>query len=1023
MSTGLSSLATRPPVHLTPLVGRDREKAEVSRLLRSHRLVSLVGAGGSGKTRLAAAVAADLHDPIEAEAAWIDLAPLSDPTLVAHHAASVLGVREQPGRPVVEQLIDVIGDRPLLLVLDNCEHLVGPCAFLADTLLRACGSSRILATSRQSLGVAGEKAWRVPPLALPAPGESPLAAAGAIQLFVERAQDALPTFTLTDANAEAVARICRRLDGLPLAIELAAARVRLLPPEQLAGRLDNVFDLLTSRSHVSLPRHRTLRALIDWSYDLLAPTERLLFERLSVFSGGFALEAAEEVAEGESFRGPEVLDLLASLVDRSLVTMREWHGEARYSLLETVREYARERHRCEGEGTRPEELHGVGLRHAEHYLRLAEQAASPGQCSAQLQWLARLDLEHDNLRTALAWSVATGRAEIALRLCLALRNFWRIRGHLTEGRRWIEEALRLPGEADALHARVSVWAAVLGRMQGSHGTFGQRLAESEALARRTGDRTALADALTQLGVDLRERHELADARWRLDEAVSLWRELGDTHGLAHALGVRASIALYDGDAPLARRLRMEAVEVSRQAGDREGEARGLVGLGEVERLEGDLDASRTHYGHALPLFESLGDTWHIAVVRHNLGWVAAESGRIEEAYHAFSESITLFALAGNPYGLNLCLIGLARLLHESGDSESAAVALATAAHHAPADVRPAAPADAVSCERTHAAVEATLDPERAARARGRGLGMDRAECIAWAQGKLGAALGPQCHPPAETALLPPGDQARAPVVRGPEPTPDRTATADLGVRALGPLQLFLRELPLEGDAFGSSKPRELLLLLLCHPEGRTRDQVGLAFWPESSAAQVKNSFHVTLHRLRKALGRPEWIVMAGDRYRLDPTLRIDFDAARFETEVHAALHDRDPAHAEARLAAALALYRGEFLEGEVVGDWHLGLRDRLRRVHIDGLLAHARLLMSAERFADAAVALRTLLVRDPMHEEACRHLMLSHARTGERIRALRLYENLSVLLRDELSAAPDEATTALYQRLRRAESV
>jgi non-specific serine/threonine protein kinase len=360
-----------PPRFLTPLIGRDRDLAEVEALVRAGRLVTLVGAGGSGKTRLAAATASALQAQFAEHFAWVELAPLSDPALVAVHVAGALGVREESGRAPSEAIASAVGKRPALLVLDNCEHLVEACASLADALLHGCPALRILATSRQALGVSGEKVWAVPPLALPAPGEEETAATcSAIQLFVQRASDAVATFALTEGNRAAVVRICRRLDGLPLAIELAAARVKVLPPEQLASRLDDAFSVLTSSARAPLPRHRTLRALIDWSYGLLSADERQLFERLAIFAGGFTLESAEAVvAFGRLARG-DLLDLLAGLVDKSLVTMQERGGEARYSMLETVRQYADERLRGGAECDRaPDEGAAVlARRHARHYL-------------------------------------------------------------------------------------------------------------------------------------------------------------------------------------------------------------------------------------------------------------------------------------------------------------------------------------------------------------------------------------------------------------------------------------------------------------------------------------------------------------------------------------------------------------------------------------------------------------------------------------------------------------------------------
>jgi len=1017
--------AAPPPLFLTPLVGRDRDLAEVTSLLRVGRLVSLVGAGGSGKTRLAAAVASSLQAHFAGHVTWVELAPLSDPALVPLHVAGLLGVHEESGRPASDLVAEAIGARPALLVLDNCEHLVDACAALADVLLRGCPALRILTTSRQALGVGGEKVWVVPPLALPAPdGEATAEACSAIQLFVQRASDAVASFALTESNRSAVVRICRRLDGLPLAIELAAARVKVLPPEQLAGRLDDVFAVLTSGARTPLPRHRTLRALIDWSYGLLSGDERRLLERLAIFAGGFTLQSAEGVVAFGRLARSDVLDVLAGLVDKSLVTMQERGGEARYALLETVRQYADERLRGRGadeRGAEAREVDGdraleedvatLSRRHALHYLELATEAAGQLHRAAQLDWLARLDAEHDNFRAALRWTLTAGELELATRLCLALRDFWRMRGHLIEGLRWMEEVLgsseieRVP---DVLRARTLVGAGLLARRLGSHDLFRARAVEGEALARSVGDAPTLADALTHRGVQLRDLGEVTAAGECLDEAVGLWRETGDGWGLTLALCGRSSIAYEEGNLPLARALRLEAVEVSRRSGDREGEAIALVGLGELARLEGDVDGARAYYARSMEFFREMGDSWHVAALFHNQGWLAAEAGEHDEARRLFAAALGLFN-SERALVLAPCLIGLARLLVAAGEPEFAAMAFGSAtASLERARMRPAG-ADAPAFARTRAAIEAVLGAEAFARAAASGATSTPSQHVARALDLLerrgaGRALDADEAPARERAAT-----------REAESAPP----AALRVTTLGPVEVAVDGVALDPDSFGSRKARELLFLLLCRPDGCTREQVGLAFWPDASPADVKNRFHVTLHRLRKALGHPEWIRTVEDRYSIKPEVRVEFDAARFEREVVAALRAmRAPgAAAPERLGATLALYRGDFLEQEGAGDWHLEIRDRLRRLCVDGHLAQGDLLMHAERFAEAAAAYRALLARDPLHEPAYRRLMECCARIGQRTEALRQYDRLALLLRDELDAAPDAETTALYERL------
>jgi predicted ATPase/DNA-binding SARP family transcriptional activator len=1037
----------RPPVFLTALVGREHHLDQVATLLRTSRLVTLLGAGGSGKTRLAAALATAVVDE-GCSAAWVDLSTVTEADLVAGHVASTLGLREHLSQRSTDALLERIGTGDVLLVLDNCEHLLASCEALAGTLLRGCSGLRILATSREPLRVAGEKVWRVPPLQVPVT-DDPFAArdAAAVQLFAQRAGDALPGFELSDDALPAVARICRRVDGLPLAIELAAARIPVLPPAQLADRLDDMFRVLTSRAASVLPRQRTLRGMMDWSYDLLSDEERRLFASLAVFAGGFTLDAAEHILArpipGPSDNGDvapdSVLDVLATLVEKSLVVMRDEHGEARYTLLEPVRQYAAEHLAAADDDGDPTTGAGViRLAHAAYYTSLAERLARRSGVGARddgawgnggggTRRFAELDAEHDNLQGALGWALTSGHAELALRLCAALRDYWRVRGHLSIGLAWSRRAAdagRNDPALASLRARALVGAAVYGRMIGEYIPLQAWLEEALTLARQLGEPSVLADALTHQALSLRDRGELATARHTVDDAIDRWRALDDTRGIATALGARASVALAEGDTSLARALRTEAAALARTAGDDEAEAHALIGLGEVARMQGDLDHARWCNEQCLALFLRAGDAWHAAAARHNLGWIEAQAGRMEASLEAFAVSAATFRSVGNPFGLTLCLFGFARLLFRAGDVESAGVVLAAASvHTARVGVRPAAPADIVAYEETAAGIERVLSPEARADVAARGRALTLAGGLAWAESRLRALLssadaeaaadeGTATTDPASASIPAPADLAAVASVP--------VHGSDLRVLALGPLHVTVADRAVDGDAFGSSRPRELLLLLLCHPDGLTREQVGLAFWPESSTAQVKNSFHVVLHRLRKGLGREAWVVREGDRYRLDRALRIDFDVHRFEAAVTAALRDTSD-EGTARLATALADYRGDFLEGAVVGDWHLDIRDRLLRLCHDGFLALGDRHLAAGRLDDAATAFRAVLARDRLREEAYRGLMICQARSGQRVQALQLYDTLTLLLRDELGVSPDTATTALHHRLRSSE--
>ena len=420
------------PVQLTRFVGRDSELLELERLLAGTRLLTLTGAGGSGKTRLARELAAHTaHD--YARVSWVELASLTDPHLLAQEVATTLRVPDRIGAPLIESIVAAIGSSQILIVLDNCEHIVDACASLVEQLLRSCPRLRIVATSREALGVASETAWLVPPLA----------GSEAVQLFVERAQASMPSFAQTDANATSLADICRRLDGIPLAIELAAARVRVLSPEQIAHRLDDAFRLLTVGSRTAIPRHRTLRNTMDWSYALLNEREQGLLRRLAVFSGTFSLEAAEDVCSGDTLEAEDILDGVAALVDKSLVVMEPGDGVARYRLLETVRQYGLDRL---GEH---DELSRYQARHAAHFLDFAERMG-PHLVGGEDQpgLVARMSLEHDNLRAAAAWVAnEPSRADDALRFADVLfwywygRGYWYGTGQFREAREYIATAL------------------------------------------------------------------------------------------------------------------------------------------------------------------------------------------------------------------------------------------------------------------------------------------------------------------------------------------------------------------------------------------------------------------------------------------------------------------------------------------------------------------------------------------------------------------------------------------------------
>jgi non-specific serine/threonine protein kinase len=739
------------PRPLTSFVGREREVAAVREDLRREgvRLLTLTGPGGVGKTRLALQATATAL-PDYPDGAWlVALDALDDPALVPQAVAAALGVREEPGRPLLATLSDALRPRRLLVVLDNCEHLVDACARLADALLRACAGLRILATSREALGIAGEVPYRVPSLAVPearagARGPAPveaLAGCEAVELFAARAAVVQPGFAVTERNAAAVAEVCRRLDGIPLALELAAARVRVLPMEDLLARLEDRFRLLTGGSRTALARHQTLRAAVDWSHALLTDRERALFARLSVFAGGWTLEAAEAVCAGEGIAADDVLDLLTRLMDQSLVVVdEEPDGPVRYRLLETLRQYAGERLAEGGAGA----ANAVRRGHAAYYQALAERAAPGLEGPRRLEWLGRLEAEHDNMRAALRWSLQgegrVGSAETGLRLAAAVWRFWRYRGRQREGCAWLAAVLALPDAAGPTAARAAALyaAGFLVSDLGDRAAARAWLEESVALWRELGDARGLGRALARLGLATLA-HDRAAGRALLEEAVAHARAAGDRWGLA--LTLRFMGHLEDRRTGPAGPSPLEAsAALFRELGDPLGLGLALTGLGDRALREGDLAAARAHLEEALARRREAGDTFGEALVSSLLGEVARRQGDYRAAAAQYEASRALALEVGNTAFAADALANLGHIALAEGDAGRAAALLGESLRRVRARGQEPDPGYAAQCFAGLAAVAA---------ARGQAA---RALRLAGAAAALGDTTGWPLEPADQAAL-------------------------------------------------------------------------------------------------------------------------------------------------------------------------------------------------------------------------------------------------------------------------------
>ncbi len=635
----------RIPIPITRLVGRDEDTAAVRSLLAHSRLVTLTGAGGCGKTRLAIQVATSLLDAFMDGILWIDIAPLGDAGLVAQSIAQALGILASPNRPLIDTFSAHLRGREMLIVLDNCEHLVQECARLAFGLLGTCSRIRILATSRQPLDIVGEVAWRVPSLALPVTGSwasaQDLRRYTACELFVERAQAVRTDFALTDENAAHVAQVCKRLDGIPLAIELAAARVNVLPVKEIAERLSDRFDLLTRRADSALPRHQTLRGMIDWSYDILDDSERSLFRRLAVFVGGWTLAAAEHVARAEmqsaSSGAPHsqasglpalgILPLLSRLIDKSLVATLTKGEQTRYQFAETIREYARQKLVESGESDRMRDAH------LSYFLGLAEEGEPSLYNAEQVFWLNRLELEHDNFRAALGWALECDKAEAGLRLASALGEFWERHGYLVEGSEWFRKAIaKFTRGSVEMRARAIVRAA---KLEWTHGGYDRALALAQ-------------------------------------DSLTLYRALGDDLGMAFSLYTLGGVHHYAGDHDHAISLLESSLRLFRQTRNAWGTAATLLWLACARMKQGDTEGAAPLWDESLSLFKDLGDQWGTAFALGGLGDTARMRGEYARAHRLLVDSLVLHWRQGNTSSITFVLESLATAADAEGQPERAA---------------------------------------------------------------------------------------------------------------------------------------------------------------------------------------------------------------------------------------------------------------------------------------------------------------------------------------------------------------
>jgi non-specific serine/threonine protein kinase len=739
------------PRPLNRLIGREQELREIKGLLPTTYLLTLTGAGGCGKTRLALQLGRDASSTaiFKDGVWWVELADLTDPELLPQQIASSLGIVEQVGRSLTDTLLDFLQPKELLLMLDNCEHLITACAHLVERLLSTCPGLRILATSREALNVPGELVWLVPSLPLPQTSSRPpleeLMQYGAIQLFIECAAAVLPSFTLTQENAAVVLQICRRLDGIPLATELAAARVNVLSVEQIAARLDDAYRLLTGGRRTALPRQQTLRATMDWSYSLLSEQERNLFRRLSIFVGSFPLETAEAICSDEGIREGEILEVLAHLVDKSLVVVEEREGEKRYRLLETIRQYSQERLWEAGEVARLQE------RHWTWYTGMVEQAGLDVLGPQQVIWFNRFESEHDNLRVALRNLLERGEAAIAARIGGgAFWHFWLYRGYLTEGRTILERILAQYAEQTSTRAWVLLNAGLSARFQGDPIRATILLEEGLALSRTLSEPQLIAYFLYSLGELRYSRGDYEQATPLYEECLPLLRELHDKVVLPLALSRWSETLLAQGEYEHSRVLCEESLALAREMGSPDKIAGSLTDLATVLLEQGNDERVRALCEESLVIWQQLGHKAGCAHTLTILGRLALQQGDVERAARCYRESLLLRQETGGKEGIAAALEGLAKVAAVQGQARSAAQLYGTAEALRTAMGTPLPPTERASHEHAVAAVRADLDESAFAQAWAEGQTIELSQAMAAAL-EVPEQFTPPQAPPAELA--------------------------------------------------------------------------------------------------------------------------------------------------------------------------------------------------------------------------------------------------------------------------------
>lgn len=665
----IKTLDARPnnlPVQLTTFVGRESVVEQVKNLFRQTHLLTLVGSGGSGKTRLALQVAADMIDEFDNGVYVAELAPVFDPSLIVQTILNALERKEESGKTPKESLTEFLKDKNMMIILDNCEHLIDECAVVVELLLSKCGKLKIFATSREALNCSGEQTYRVPSLSLPDISANLnadiLTQYESVRLFIDRAVAVNPDFNVNNSNAPSLAEICARLDGIPLAIELAAARTKILSVEKICERLDDRFNLLTGGKRTALPRQQTLKALVDWSYELLSDREQILWNRLSVFNGGWTLEAAEEICCDDDLGKEKILDLLHLLAEKSVIVYEE--DKERFRILESLKQYGKDKLNETNETVE------FLSRHLKYFMEVSETAEPNLSGSEILMWLNRLEADHLNMQSAVEWSINAGDREAGARLAGALWRFWDIRGHFSTGRKLIDSILNnVEGISDTTHRKLLLRAAQLARFQCDFETAQKYYEESLKISIQLNERPAIAECINGLGNMQLELRNFDAAQRYYEESLLIRKEIGDKLGLANSLHNLGNLYFVQGDLENGRKYYEDSLELKREIGEKRGIANTLHNLGNLAFDMENNELGRRYSEESLALRRELGDKRGISESLYNIGNASMIEGNYEQALGLFEESITLCRELGEKRDVAKSLnnIGNIKLIQERYD--------------------------------------------------------------------------------------------------------------------------------------------------------------------------------------------------------------------------------------------------------------------------------------------------------------------------------------------------------------------